>query len=251
MLWVVQFGMKECCKRRQGFTLIELLVVVAIIAILAALLLPVLAKAKEKARKTHCISNLRQQGAACTLYLGDNADRFPNVSNVADLSYYSWGGQQGTEAHTTNRLLNPYVGKDGPVGTNESGSVLVFQCPDDNGADAGYWQARKPSIFSCLGSSYLYNSSANNNDAIAGLVRRHSADIKAPAKIVLVNDFSFNAYFMYSSSKQVFEYMYWHNKSTPGYGNVLFTDSHVSYLLASAAPDFQRGPGWSFVWSDQ
>jgi prepilin-type processing-associated H-X9-DG protein len=106
-------------------------------------------------------------------------------------------------------------------------------------------------MFLCLGARYLYNSSADNNDGYAGLMLRRSAQIMAPAKIVLANDTSLNAYFLYSTSGEVFEYMYWHNKSALGFGNVLFTDSHVSYLQAAAEPDFQRGPGWSFVWNDQ
>lgn len=62
---------------RRGFTLIELLVVIAIIAILAAVLFPVFAQAKEAAKKTSCLSNLRQLGIATKLYLGDNEDVYP------------------------------------------------------------------------------------------------------------------------------------------------------------------------------
>jgi len=78
-------------RRRGGFTLIELLVVIAIIGILASLLLPVLAKAKERARRTLDVSNLHQFGLAYLMYAGDFRDYLlPGANDIAHFPTTSW-----------------------------------------------------------------------------------------------------------------------------------------------------------------
>jgi len=121
------------CKSK-GFTLIELLVVIAIIAILAAILFPVFAKARGKARQTQCINNEKQIGLSLMQYIQDNDETFPmrgNNANDGTNAGTSWDGRPVVNHYSWRYAVQPYTK-----------NVNIFTCPD-------YEQPNEPFWFDC------------------------------------------------------------------------------------------------------
>ena len=118
--------------KRNGFTLIELLVVIAIIAILAAILFPVFAQAREKARAISCTSNMKQQGLAMLQYVQDNDEFFP--LGVDAQWRMSWAA-----------TIAPYIQGSGVNSSNNGGNAnapsryAIFRCPDDSSTQEISW----------------------------------------------------------------------------------------------------------------
>ena len=123
-----------------AFTLIELLVVIAIIGILAALLIPTLARSKESARATACLSNLHQIGIALQLYVQDNENRMPFLTNLGVTTI-------STPLSNTPPTLDVVL-------TNHVSAGKVFACPSDD-----------LRLFELTGTSFWWNHLLNGQNA--------------------------------------------------------------------------------------
>jgi prepilin-type N-terminal cleavage/methylation domain-containing protein len=177
------------CNRKsaKGFTLIELLVVIAIIAILAAILFPVFARAREKARQTACISNVKQLGLAWMMYVQDHDETFPPDNSPAAANSV-WQLLPGSfpcrpcrprrkdgqptadptlfpktdqEAYDPRIYAMPYIK-----------NVGIFQCPSDNGIPTSL-VAADPSqgqpVWKVEGTSYCLNTVMTRLGALAAI----------------------------------------------------------------------------------
>jgi prepilin-type N-terminal cleavage/methylation domain-containing protein/prepilin-type processing-associated H-X9-DG protein len=153
-------------RRSRGFTLIELLVVIAIIAILAAILFPVFARAREKARQTSCLSNVKQLDLAVLMYKQDYDEVFP---------YTNWGNTVAAPEPTAANWpcgLYPYIK-----------NKQLFQCPSQNDGCVMAASKLAPGSPWASGGGTTY---AINEELFSGSVR--DARIKAPAETLVFAD---------------------------------------------------------------
>jgi len=178
-------------KRRNGFTLIELLVVIAIIAILAAILFPVFARAREKARQTSCLSNLKQIGLAEQMYQQDYDERTASYqSHPAAASDYNF-----------RAMLDPYM-------NNEQ----IWACPSDDAAHSYGPNITQTVSNGSTGHTYLY-------------CFRKVASFKVPAETAIFTDTG-GSWWRYNTGGYLERMDFRHN----GGANVAYLDGHAKWV---------------------
>ena len=160
---------------RRAFSLVELLVVIAIIALLSAIIFPVFATVRGRARQTACLSNLRQIGTAAAMYVQDYDGRFPYGVDASDRDRPDiWASQPAFEAQIptlplVQTILQPYLR-----------APEIFHCPSDTGFTTieftGFPLDATPTSFEKFGSSYYYRTE------VAALGINESA-VQTPAQI--------------------------------------------------------------------
>lgn len=216
---------------RRGFTLIELLVVIAIIAILAAILFPVFAKAREKARQSSCLSNLKQIGLAFMQYAQDYDERLPTdwitlPPGVAWTDRYSW-----------RAMISPYMK-----------STQIFSCPSDSyvysGALAGLCQNGEGIIPGSYGDNTVHWAGAAPSPP--GTTYCKLGQIALPAQLILAGDSTGGSHqISYQSDTLGFVRTdagaLRHNDGA----NYCFADGHAKWLKPSAIEDTTALCLWS------
>ncbi len=193
----------------RGFTLIELLVAIAIIAILAALLLPALSRSKAKAYNAVCGNNLRQLGVATRLYSVDNQERLPSAEILPT--------QPIDPQNLLPRIcdvLASYVGRS--TGTNTN-NASIFKCPAD-----------KMGRFTAEGSSYEWNYDLNGHRIDE--TRTDSAFLLLKQGDISGGVTNFVLTFPPAITPLLLDYDEFHPRPPKSGKNVVFMDGHVAPL---------------------
>lgn len=227
-----------------GFTLIELLVVIAIIAILAAMLLPALARSKETAKRAQCTGNNHQLGLAWAMYAEDNRDTYAVTTGWGD-----FGGQRGKTTATTSWLI-PYFGINSDY-TNRplnkyAAAIPAWKCPSDKG-DPNYGAKN---CFVEYGNSYCTQWASDPwgvrhlTDVAAGAPIKGSEIALHPVNKIVQGDWIWeNAGFDPASNPP------WHSYKGQRRYVMLFGDQHVEFFqfplkISDAAPVNREGKYW-------
>jgi prepilin-type N-terminal cleavage/methylation domain-containing protein/prepilin-type processing-associated H-X9-DG protein len=211
---------------RKGFTLIELLVVIAIIAILAAILFPVFAKAREKARQSSCLSNLKQIGLAHLSYAQDYDERFLQGRYTGTCMY----GHVHTAAAPA--AINDYRGWTTHISPYIK-NTQVFTCP-----------SQTPSM--CASGAVEATTSNAYGWNYAGLLGRSMGAIDAPAEQMLTMDMQ-ETFLIPTSNQQARAFtalgtgLARHNEGS----NIVYCDGHAKWLAGSAIRGLIPATGWS------